>query len=54
LIAAHPDKLLWPDLLKFFKKVIPKKVDDYVSILSKMDISMDPGSQMDGLDDIFA
>ena len=44
VIATHPHKLLWPQLLKFFNGKTTQNVEDCVTILAKMDISTDPGS----------
>ena len=53
-MSSHPTKFLWSELLSFFKGKLEAMVTICVKIISKMDITSDPGAHMNKLIDFFA
>ncbi len=54
IISKMPQKLLWPELLSFWRSKAPQLIEDCVDVMSKMDILADPGPLMNKLVDILA
>jgi len=54
IIANYPKKFLWPELLEFFQGKTDKLIDEFILILSKLEIITDPGKQMISLVDMFS
>lgn len=53
-MSSNPSKYLWSDLLSFFKGKLESMVTICVKIITKMDITSDPGAHMNKLIDFFA
>jgi hypothetical protein len=52
-LSSYPSKLLWANLLEFFKGKMADLVDECVNILSRLTVMTDPGLDMNKLVDLF-
>ena len=53
IMSHHPQKFLWPQLMKFWRDKTHDTINDCCIVLSKMDIVSDPGPLMNRLIDVF-